>query len=133
MPLHACLLVEDILRHIFSDIYYVSSPTEGDVPVHYWDRSSQPHRGVARHSLAGLSRVCRFFKDIALDVLWAELENLEPLFRCLPQDLWTETGSQKLLMRRPVTKADWSVFERYASRVQVLAVWDTGARLFSEA
>ncbi|KAG2132243.1 hypothetical protein BD769DRAFT_1354708, partial [Suillus cothurnatus] len=52
--------------------------------------------------LAGLSRVCHFFRDIALDVLWAELENIEPLFRCLPQDLWTENGYQRLV-RAPAT------------------------------
>jgi hypothetical protein len=54
--MHACLLIKGIIRHIFPDIYYVPS-LEDDVPVHYWDRSSQPHRAVVRHSLVGLSHV----------------------------------------------------------------------------
>ncbi|KAG1736430.1 uncharacterized protein EDB91DRAFT_1055617, partial [Suillus paluster] len=71
-------------------------------------------------TLVALSCVCRSFTDVALDVLWAELEDLEPLFTCLPRDLWTMTSDRKLLIRRPVTTTDWSVFKRYASRVRVL-------------
>ncbi|KAG1752465.1 uncharacterized protein EDB91DRAFT_1102771, partial [Suillus paluster] len=40
-------------------------------------------------------------------------------------DLWTRTGDQKILIRRPVTTADWSVFERYSSRVQILGDTDS--------
>ncbi|KAG1718010.1 uncharacterized protein EDB91DRAFT_1187388, partial [Suillus paluster] len=87
----------------------------------YWDHCyfrdppyypSQPDRGTARRSLAVLSRVCKSFKDVALDVLWAELENLQPLFHL--------NSNLKLTTQRPVTAADWSVFERYAPRVRVL-------------
>ncbi|KAG1738771.1 hypothetical protein EDB19DRAFT_882966 [Suillus lakei] len=59
-----------------------------------------------------------------------ELQNLEPLFACLPQDLWTMTRQQKLVIRRPVTTADWTVYERYASRVQVLGHHDTNSNIF---
>ncbi|KAG0700957.1 hypothetical protein DFH29DRAFT_590263 [Suillus ampliporus] len=110
--MHACLLIPEILKQIFSDIYF--SGTEG------WDIGYQHCRSASRPSLAALSRVCRSFTDVALDVLWAELENLEPLFTCLPRDLWTMTDRQRLIIQRPVTAADWSVFERYASRVRVL-------------
>jgi hypothetical protein len=90
---HTCLLIPEILRHIFSDIYL--SGTEGGLQ-YYWERGSvQPERGVARRSLVALSCVCRSFKDVALDILWAELENLEPLFTSLPRGLWTLTECQQ--------------------------------------
>ncbi|KAG2028565.1 hypothetical protein BDR03DRAFT_1075385, partial [Suillus americanus] len=57
-----------------------------------------------------------YFKDIALDVLWAELENLEPLFTCLPQDLRTKTSDQIM----PVTTQDWLIFEQYAAWSKLL-------------
>ncbi|KAG2137077.1 hypothetical protein DEU56DRAFT_804846 [Suillus clintonianus] len=109
--MHACLLIPEIIKLIFCDIFYSS----GNLEVGY-----RPDRRVSRCSLAALSRVCHSFKDIALDVLWTELNDLEPLFSCLPQDLWTKTREGKLVIRRTVTIADWSIFERYASRVRVL-------------
>ncbi|KAJ8595798.1 hypothetical protein M405DRAFT_929297 [Rhizopogon salebrosus TDB-379] len=115
---HTCLLIPEILRHIFSDIYL--SGTEGGLQ-YYWGRGSvQPERGVARRSLVALSCVCRSFKDVALDILWAELENLEPLFTSLPRGLWTLTECQQHVVRRPVTMNDWAIFRQYASRVRVL-------------
>ncbi|OAX34370.1 hypothetical protein K503DRAFT_774635, partial [Rhizopogon vinicolor AM-OR11-026] len=50
---------------------------------------------------------------VALNVLWVELLDLEPAFHKI-YGLCLETG------HLPVTVADWSVFDRYASRVQVL-------------
>ncbi|KIK36049.1 hypothetical protein CY34DRAFT_811625 [Suillus luteus UH-Slu-Lm8-n1] len=97
--MHACLLIPEILAHIFFDIY---------------------HHCAINYEDAALSRVCHSFKDIALDVLRTELDNLEPLFTCLPHDLWIRTPERKLIIRRPVTSADWAIFERYASRVRVL-------------
>ncbi|KAG0698039.1 hypothetical protein DFH29DRAFT_1003185 [Suillus ampliporus] len=116
--MHSCLLIPEILKHIFSDIH--GGPCGTD-PDDRWDHSDhRPDWTVSRRSLAALARVCRPFKDIALDVLWTELEDLEPLFTCFPQDLWTLTCELKLVIRRPVTTKDWSIFERYASRVRVL-------------
>ncbi|KAG2156341.1 hypothetical protein DEU56DRAFT_906502 [Suillus clintonianus] len=121
--MHACLLIPEILQHIFSDIHDVPS---GLPP---WDRFSQPGRQESRRSLAALSLVCRSFKDIALDMLWAELKNLEPLFTCLPPDLWARTDDQKLIMQRSATTEDWLVFEKYASRVRVLGHSDVFGRI----
>ncbi|OAX38857.1 hypothetical protein K503DRAFT_129776 [Rhizopogon vinicolor AM-OR11-026] len=121
--MNPCLLIPEIQKHIFLDIYL--SGTEGGLR-HYWkDRAipsfvSHDGRRVARRSLAALSRVCRHFKDIALDVLWAELETLDPLFTCLPGGLWTMDEDGNIAMQRPVTIADWPVFEQYACRVRVL-------------
>ncbi|KAG2741105.1 hypothetical protein P692DRAFT_20786767 [Suillus brevipes Sb2] len=113
--MHACLLIPEILAHIFSDIYHPCG-------IDYQDGYPQArhHRKASQHSLAALSRVCHSFKDIALDVLWTELDNLEPLFTCLPHDLWIRTPERKLVIQRHVTSAEWAIFERYASRVRVL-------------
>ncbi|OAX34631.1 hypothetical protein K503DRAFT_774358 [Rhizopogon vinicolor AM-OR11-026] len=119
--MHRCLLVPEILEHIFSDVYL--SGTEGG-SQHYWkDDSIPPKRHVSRRSLASLCRACHSFKDVALDVLWAELDTLEPLFTCLPLDLWWHETN--IIMKRPVTPADWSIFEQYASRVRVLGGKDS--------
>ncbi|KAG0698042.1 hypothetical protein DFH29DRAFT_943308 [Suillus ampliporus] len=116
--MHGCLLIPEILKHIFSDIH--DGPCGTD-PDDCWDSGyCRPELTVSRRSLAALARVCRPFKDIALDVLWTELEDLKPLFACFPQDLWTMTRERKPAIRRPVTTKDWSIFERYASRVRVL-------------
>lgn len=117
--MHACLLIPEIVKLIFTNIHIYG--TDGSF-VDFGDHSFQR---VARRSLAALSRVCRSFKDIALDALWVKLDNLEPLFACLPRDLWTMTGDRKLLIQRPVTTADWSVFEQYASRVRILGNTDS--------
>ncbi|KAG2345712.1 hypothetical protein BDR05DRAFT_998324 [Suillus weaverae] len=117
--MHACLLIPEIVKLIFTNIYVYG--TDGSL-INFGDHSFQR---VARRSLAALSRACRSFKDIALDALWVKLDNLEPLFACLPRDLWTMTGDGKLLIKRPVTTADWSVFEQYASRVRILGNTDS--------
>ncbi|KAG2111320.1 uncharacterized protein F5147DRAFT_573666 [Suillus discolor] len=119
--MHACLLIPEIVKLIFANVHVYG--TDGFSVVHFIDLYSKlaTRRYVAgRHSLAALSRVCRSFKDIALDALWVKLDSLEPLFACLPRDLWTMTDDRKLLIQRPVTEADWSVFEQYASRVRIL-------------
>lgn len=120
--MHACLLIPEIVKLIFTSLRVYS--TDGylvNFGDHYFQR-------VAQRSLAALSQVCRSFKEIALDTLWIKLDNLEPLFACLPRDLWTMTGDRKLLIQRPVTAADWSVFEQYASRVRILG--NTHSNLF---
>ncbi|KAG1753024.1 hypothetical protein EDB19DRAFT_1627517 [Suillus lakei] len=123
--MHACLLIPEIVKLIFANVYVSST---GGCSIHIDDFRNHYSRRIARRSLAALSRVCRSFKDIALDVLWSKLENLEPPFACLPRDLWTMSGDRKLLIQRPITTADWLVFEKYATRVRVLG--DTDSDLF---
>jgi hypothetical protein len=71
LMMHAPSFSPEILRHAFAGIYYAS--------ITSWVCFSQPNRGGSRSSLATLSQVCRISKYVALDVLWAKLENLEPL------------------------------------------------------
>ena len=39
----------------------------------------------SQHDMLSLARTCRAFKEPALDILWARLEDLSPLVRCLPE------------------------------------------------
>lgn len=91
--MHVCLLIPEIVELIFTNIHIYG--TDGSL-VDFGDHNFQRVR-VARGSLAALSQVCRSFKDIALDTLWIKLDNLEPLFACLPRDLWTMTDDRKLV------------------------------------
>ncbi|KAG1890349.1 hypothetical protein F4604DRAFT_1673773 [Suillus subluteus] len=109
--MHACLLIPEIVKLIFTNILFYD--IVGSL-VNFGDHYLQQ---VARRSLAALSRVCRSFKDLALDALWLKLDNLEPLFACLPRDLWTMTGDRRLI--------GWSS-EQYASRVRILGITDSG-------
>jgi hypothetical protein len=82
--MHVCLLIPEIVELIFTNIHiYGTDASLVDFGDHYFQR-------VARGSLAALSQVCRSFKDIALDALWIKLDNLEPLFACLPRDLFMD-------------------------------------------
>ena len=40
----------------------------------------------ARPTLLTLATTCRLFQQVALDLLWKELDNLCPIGYCLPQD-----------------------------------------------
>lgn len=95
--MHACLLIPEIVKLIFTNVHVYDTD---EYLVNFVDLYSKlaTRRYVAgRHSLAALSRVCRSFKDIALDALWVKLDSLEPLFACLPRDLWTMTDDRKLV------------------------------------
>ncbi|KAG1789350.1 hypothetical protein EV424DRAFT_1039273 [Suillus variegatus] len=118
--MHACLLIPEIVKLIFTNVHVYDTDEYLVNFVDLYSRLATRRYAAGRHSLAALSRVCRSFKDIALDALWVKLDSLEPLFACLPRDLWTMTDDRKLLIQRPVTEADWSVFEQYASRVRIL-------------
>jgi hypothetical protein len=48
---------------------------------------------VHHRSLSALASTCRIFERPALDVLWRNLQSVEPLIKCLPSDLFTiESG-----------------------------------------
>lgn len=61
--MHICLLPPEILLQVFA-IY------------------QEDYRG-SRATLASLARTCKTFKEPALDILWQELDELEPILSCL--------------------------------------------------
>ena len=48
-------------------------------------------------TLFRLSLSCRRFMEPALDVLWYKLDNLAPLMRCMPRDLYQDTREGKVV------------------------------------
>ncbi|EIW78127.1 hypothetical protein CONPUDRAFT_156137 [Coniophora puteana RWD-64-598 SS2] len=102
--MHDCLLVIEIFRVICEQL--ASSSTE--------------HHAA----LSAVARTCRVFKEPALDALWAELDKLEPLIRCLPEALWRwelpDSPDRCLVIRRPLRASDWDLFRYYSNRVRVL-------------
>lgn len=41
-------------------------------------------------SVVSLATTCRALYEAAMDALWAELQSISPLVKCLPQDAWEE-------------------------------------------
>lgn len=72
--MHQALLVPEILLDIFAhvnesaDLPYDDSPCE---------------RSLSRQSLASLATTCKAFHEPAMDLLWANIDELEPLLGCV--------------------------------------------------
>src|SRR5436305_860753 len=63
--------------------------------------------------LAALAKTCQAFRDLALQILWADLPSLAPLVRCLPGDVWQEIVLPSLgnrLRMGPFTLARFNSF-----------------------
>ncbi|EIW84593.1 hypothetical protein CONPUDRAFT_163674 [Coniophora puteana RWD-64-598 SS2] len=77
--------------------------------------------------LESLALTCRAFCDPALDVLWAEIYNIVPLLKCLPDGLVsygrdpTRRGYPPRMLynfTRPLDTSDWAMFCKYSRRVR---------------
>ncbi|KAG2125760.1 hypothetical protein DEU56DRAFT_564909 [Suillus clintonianus] len=67
-------------------------------------------------SLPALASTCRIFEHPALDVLWRNLQSVQPLVKCLPSDLFSiEKGHIVLL--KPLDTKMWDILHKYTSRV----------------
>lgn len=74
--MHHCLTVSEILSSIF---------------YHLRDRN----RVASQRALASSARVCRAFKEPALNALYRELDEfIVPIIRTLPQDLWERSPDE---------------------------------------
>ena len=91
--MHHALHIEEILLNIFNYCHTFEYRS--------WPRGIFPmQRCYANVHLATLARTCRAFKEPALDMIWAELDDLTPLVRCLPrgssEDELTKPGVRRL-------------------------------------
>ena len=64
--MHHCLRVDEILRHVASELV----ASEGDATA------------------VALACCCKSFEDPVLDALWETQEELTPLFETFPIDVW---------------------------------------------
>ena len=74
--MHRALAISELLTLILGDLY-------ND------DRGGYSHRACIK-DLARASRVCKAFREPALDFLWRHIDCLYPLLRLLPLELERE-------------------------------------------
>nr|GAT49633.1 predicted protein [Mycena chlorophos] len=78
---------------------------------------------TGRTTLAALARTCKAFADPAGEKLWYQLQKLEHLLRCLPQDCWEDFSFEikahgrtftfnTIRFTRELTDADWKSVEK---------------------
>ncbi|KAH7906746.1 hypothetical protein BJ138DRAFT_1015725 [Hygrophoropsis aurantiaca] len=68
-----------------------------------------------------LARTCQTFQEPSLNIIWSKLDNITPLVRTLPPDLWKiEKYPNKYVFARPMGLEDWTIFHRNARRVRSL-------------
>lgn len=122
--MHRALQLHDIIytifRHINEPPVTCSRYMHEDVDENYsrWTRSEiylgEPR--IGQMTLAALASTCRFFKEPALDLLWADLYFPYPLIRCLPdwRNQWRSDHANTLSTR------DWEVLQKYVPLVRSL-------------
>lgn len=69
--MHHCLLIPELVHLICNEIR----------------TGLGPESEICR-TLLSLALTSRLWSDAALDCLWYRVEGIEPLFRCMPEDLW---------------------------------------------
>lgn len=74
--MHKCLEIYHIQLRIFN--YIIQPRWDWSVTLRKWDRLT----------LANLAITCHVFHETAMNVLWSHLDDLSPLVRCMPQDVW---------------------------------------------
>jgi hypothetical protein len=74
--MHNALGIHEILFDIFNHVCAITA-ADGS--------TKKPNLNP---SLVALARTCRAFQEPALDALWLQLDDLTPLLRCLPEDVW---------------------------------------------
>ncbi|KAG1750877.1 hypothetical protein EDB19DRAFT_1871440 [Suillus lakei] len=72
-------------------------------------------------SLPALASTCRAFERSALNILWRDLQSLEPLIQCLPSDLFS-TDEGHMVLQKPPDGMMWDTLCKYTSRVHSIAV-----------
>ncbi|KAF9226222.1 hypothetical protein BS17DRAFT_729241, partial [Gyrodon lividus] len=100
-----CLRITDILENIFSY--------------------------VEQTGLARLARTSHFFRDVALDALYKELDALGNLLKCMTDDVFTVSNG-KLTLRRRMERRDLEILKSYAARIRKLTVRETDPPLSGE-
>ncbi|KAJ3573517.1 hypothetical protein NP233_g2386 [Leucocoprinus birnbaumii] len=101
--MHRCLAIPEILHLICSQLR--------DDVVNWGDLPS-------RRSLAALATASWAWHEPAIAGLWFEIEGLDTLVRCMPQDLWQRNDKQELVLRRPILRADMEVLSKYAGHIR---------------
>ncbi|KAJ7731242.1 hypothetical protein B0H16DRAFT_1469234 [Mycena metata] len=103
--MHRCLSIPEILRMIFEELLRCNAPD--------------------LKALARLAQTCRGFSDLALDILWKDLNSAIPLLKSFPPHIWEISGTthQKTFrFRLPIKAADWDRVLGYAARIRKISL-----------
>ncbi|KAJ7939798.1 hypothetical protein B0H13DRAFT_1850565 [Mycena leptocephala] len=86
----------------------------------------------ASHALSALARSSKFFLNPALNVLWRHQDTVADLLKCMPDDLWDITESEKdeedeeegtaIRLQRIAKASDWERPLLYMNRVKSLSM-----------
>ncbi|EIW78142.1 hypothetical protein CONPUDRAFT_167215 [Coniophora puteana RWD-64-598 SS2] len=106
-------LVDDLIVYVFEVIFY-SSTNDG--------------RLLNTCDIARLARVCRRFREPALNVLWSFLETPAPLVLCAPEEMRMVDEKRIVRLLRPPKVSDWNIVRPYARRVKKLGYFDDAGR-----
>ncbi|KAG1760982.1 hypothetical protein EDD22DRAFT_45623 [Suillus occidentalis] len=109
--MHRALFVSEILVEIFVNLNQLPSSTIG------WTQSS-----LTRKSLASLARTCKTFHELAMDLLWAYMPGLRPLFGCVtrlhPMIYDPKSKYSWSQCVDPLAEHEFHQFLRHSSRVR---------------
>jgi len=126
--MHHTFCIEEILLNVFS--YCCTFKHR-----HLYYSLPEWQCWYANVHLTALARTCKTFKGPALDMIWAELDDLTPLIRCLPEASWVRLKGVRQSRSLVVVDADeiscrsihskneqtdWDVILGYAHRVRAL-------------
>lgn len=118
--MHRALLVSEILLEVFIHANRILDPHASILS--YRKMSS------ARKSFAALARTCRLFHEPAMDLLWAELDGIEPLLGCVTRlhpIIYHSGGSISRCFPfkiKPLSEHEASQFLHHAPRVRSLTI-----------
>ncbi|KAG0703079.1 hypothetical protein DFH29DRAFT_465439 [Suillus ampliporus] len=109
--MHQALHVSEVLLDIFVHVNQIV------------DLSFTHGRSLSRRSLAALATTCKTFHEPAMDLLWADLAEIEPLLGCVtrlhPNIYLHGAGSEGV---EPLSEHEARQFLRHASRVRSLYI-----------
>ncbi|KAG1763395.1 hypothetical protein EDD22DRAFT_969449 [Suillus occidentalis] len=112
--MHHALLVSDVRLYIFAYVDQIRSTGK---------------RSLSRTSLASLAVTCKAFHEPAMDLLWAEVDRLQPLLGCVtrlhpliyPRSrmVWDDTWTEGI---EPLSADEIHQFLRHSARIRSLSM-----------
>ncbi|KAI1788342.1 hypothetical protein LXA43DRAFT_1025926 [Ganoderma leucocontextum] len=114
MALHSeqapILLCPDILVEIFTHLQPGRGPQE--------ETQTRKNRRICRKTLLACFLTCRILSDLALDVLWRALDDIQPLLRLLHGESDKQQRHMRIVLKSQITPEAWTKFQSYATRVR---------------
>ncbi|KAF7288377.1 hypothetical protein HMN09_01400800 [Mycena chlorophos] len=116
--MHPALRIPEIVSLIFETMVPDVPPQKADLDT---------------HTLASLSRTCKYFSEPALNALWKKQRGLGNLLSCFPEDLWNVKYQDwkyqeflrvpaNLALVRNILPSDWMRAAYYAKRVRDVCI-----------